>query len=83
MKYDNLEAVEKCVITEMEKLEETIAIEEIDQDTDRVKKLALHIKDALEKEEGRELIDYSLIELAAEYGSLDTIKQFNKELNEK
>lgn len=76
MNYDNLEAVEKCVVTESEeKIRPRIAIERIDEDSDRTKTLAYYTTHLLEKEDGWELVDFSLLHLAAATGNLDFIEQ--------
>ena len=79
----NIHDIEQKCMPELEELEESVAIEEIDQDQDRVRQLAIDAKDAFLKSDDWNEIDYSLLELAAENGDITILKQLIKELNEK
>lgn len=68
---------------ELEELEREVAIEEVDVDLDRVRKLAEKAKQAFLKSDGRNEVDYSLLDLAAENGDITILQQLIKELNEK
>ncbi len=74
--------IEKCM-PELEELEREVAIEEVDVDLDRVRELAEKTKQAFLKSDGRNEVDYSLLDLAAVTGNLTYLQLFIDDLNEK